>query len=312
MDRLQALRVFVQVVEQGGFARAGEALNMSNAVVSRHVSELERHLGARLLNRTTRRLSLTETGQAYLEKAREVLDMLEEADSVASADSTHARGTLRIFAPTTFGELQLSHLLPEYLHGQPDVKAEVTLSDRAVDIVQHGYDVGIFTEFQKFDSSMVVRQLGRSTVFVCASPGYVRAKGAPSTPEDLVQHTCLNYSFEELRHSWTFPPVGEPRHKVPISARVVSNNGEMLRGCALAGSGILLRPSFSLGGDLETGRLVRLLPGYDLGYLNVVMAYPSRRQASAKLRSFIDFMIARFPDPNADPWHQTAGRPGPA
>lgn len=311
MDRLQALKVFVQVAERGGFARAGTALNMSNAVVSRHVAELESHLGTRLLNRTTRRLSLTETGQAYLEKARQVLELLDEADAIASADARQARGTLRIFAPTSFGEAQLGQLLPGYLRSQPEVKVEVTLSDQAVDIVRHGYDVGIFTEFQKFDSSMVVRQLGRSEVFVCASPDYVRAHGAPAEPEDLSQHVCLNYSFEELRHSWTFPPSGPARHKVPVSAKVVSNNGELLRNCALAGSGILLRPSFVLGGDLESGRLVRLLPELDLGDLNVVMAYPSRRQASAKLRTFVDYMIARFPDPQADPWQPSSGRHPP-
>jgi DNA-binding transcriptional LysR family regulator len=303
MDRLQTIRVFVQVVEQGGFARAAVALNLSNAVVSRHIADLESHLGARLLNRTTRRLSLTETGQAYLEKARQVLEMLDEADAIASADSTLARGTLRIVAPTSFGELQLSRILPEYVRSQPNLKVEVALSDRSVDIVHHGYDVGIFTDFQKFDSSMVVRQLALSEVFVCASPEYVRRHGAPRKPEDLAHHDCLNYSFEELRHTWLFPWSGKTRHKVPVNGRVMSNNGELLRGCALAGAGVLLRPSFVLEGDLESGRLVRLLPEYQLGHLYVVMAYPSRRQVPAKLRSFVDFMIARFPDPQADPWH---------
>jgi DNA-binding transcriptional LysR family regulator len=276
---------------------------MSNAVVSRHIADLESHLGARLLNRTTRRLSLTETGQAYLDKARQILEMLDDADAIASADSKLARGTLRIFAPTSFGELQLSRILPEYMRNQPNLKVEVTLSDRAVDIVRHGYDVGIFTDFQKFDASMVVRQLALSEVFVCASPEYVRRHGAPRKPDDLVNHVCLNYSFEELRHGWSFPACDKGLRKVPVSGNVVSNNGELLRGCALAGGGVLLRPTFVLNGDLESGRLVRLLADHHLGQLSVVMAYPSRRQVPAKLRTFVDFMIARFPDPQADPWH---------
>jgi DNA-binding transcriptional LysR family regulator len=308
MDRLQTIRVFVQVVEQGGFARAGTALDMSNAVVSRHIADLESHLGARLLNRTTRRLSLTETGQAYLEKARQVLQMLDEADAIASADSKLARGTLRVFAPTTFGELQLSRILPDFIRSQPNLKIEVTLSDRSVDIVRTGYDVGIFTDFQKFDASMVVRQLAISEVFVCASPEYVRRHGAPKKPEDLANHACLNYSFEELRHAWFFPWNAKARHKVPVSGPVMSNNGELLRGFAHAGAGVLLRPTFVLDGDLDSGRLVRLLPDHRLGHLSVVMAYPSRRQVPAKLRSFVDFMVARFPDPQADPWHPAIER----
>lgn len=302
MDRLQTLRVFVNVVEHGGFARAGVVMNMANAVVSRHVADLETHLGARLLNRTTRRLSLTETGQAYLEKARQILDMFDEADAVAGADAKQAKGTLRIFAPTSFGKSQLSRMLPEYVKTHPNVKLEVTLSDRAVDIVQHGYDVGIFTDFQKFDASMVVRQLAVSEVVVCASPEYVRRHGAPQHPEDLTNHVCLNLSFEELRHGWTFRPDGKTQQKVPITSRVTSNDGDLLRDCALAGVGIMLRASFTVNDDLTSGRLVRLLPEHRIRQLNVVMAYPSRRQVPAKLRSFVDFMAAKFPAPQADPW----------
>ncbi|TFW05888.1 LysR family transcriptional regulator [Oxalobacteraceae bacterium OM1] len=302
MDRLQTLRVFVNVVEHGGFARAGLVMNMANAVVSRHIADLESHLGARLLNRTTRRLSLTETGQIYLDKARQILEMFDEADAVAGADAKQARGTLRIFAPTSFGQAQLSRILPEYMKSQPNVKVEVTLSDRAVDIVQHGYDVGIFTDFQKFDSSMVVRQLAVTEVVLCASPDYIRRHGVPKSPDDLVNHVCLNLAFEELRHGWTFRPDGKGQYKVPITSKLTSNDGDLLRECALAGVGVLLRTSFSVNDDLTSGRLVRLLPNHHLRKLNVVMAYPSRRQVPAKLRSFVDFMAARFPLPQADPW----------
>lgn len=301
MDRLQTLRVFVRVAEHGGFARAGVVLNMSNAVVSRHVADLERHLGARLINRTTRRLSLTDTGKAYLEKARQILEAFDEAGALAGADTTQARGTLKLFAPSSFGP-ELNRILPEYLRSQSGIRLDVTVSDHEVDIVRDGYDVGIFTNFQPFDASMVVRQLGVSEVVVCASPDYVRRHGAPRTPEELAQHVCLNFSHKELRHAWIFAQGGKERYRIPVGSRVVSNSGDLLRACALDGAGLLLRTSFTLNGDLESGRLVRLLPDHFLGELDVVMAYPSRRQVPARLRTFIDFMIGKFPDPREDGW----------
>ena len=304
MDRLQSMRVFAKVVEQGSFAGAGKALDISNAVVTRHVADLEEHLGTRLLNRTTRRLSLTETGHAYLERVLQILQEIEEAEAIASAQSKNPSGTLRLYSHLGFGQAQLARLLPAYAGKYPDVTLDVTLSDRSVDLVENSFDAGIFIDFQKFDSGMIARQLAVSEAVLCASSKYIQDRGMPRTVEDISRHACLNFSYEQLRHYWPVKGTDGETANVPISSKVISNNGELLRQCALAGMGIMIRPSFALGDDLAAGRLLRLLPHHELGQLTVVMVYPSRRLLSAKVRSFVDFMSQQFPRPDSDPWLQ--------
>lgn len=302
MDRLQSMRVFAKVVEQGSFARAGQALDISNAVVTRHVADLEEHLGTRLLNRTTRKLSLTETGQAYLERVLQILQEIEDAEAIASSQSKKPTGTLRIYSHLGFGQLQLARLLPAYASLYPDVTLDVSLSDRSVDLVEGRFDVGIFINFQKIDGSMIARQLGISEILLCASPDYVKKHGAPDAIEDISRHACLNFSYEQLRHHWPVKGPDGDMINIPITGRVISNNGDLLRQCGLAGMGLLIRPSFALGDDLATQRLVRLLPARHLGQLSVVMVYPSRRLLSAKVRTFVDFLSKQFPHPESDPW----------
>ena len=301
MDRLLSMRVFAKVVEQGSFARAADALDMSNTVVTRNVADLETHLGTRLLNRTTRKLSLTETGQQYLERVRQILVDIDDADAAASSARCKPSGTLRVYCHPGFGQSQLAPLLPLYAQEVPDVTLDVTLSDHTVDLVEEGFDVGIFIGLQKFDTSMIARQLASASVVLCASPDYLKRRGAPANPCDVSDHDVLNFAFEQLRHQW---PVQwkNKRLNVPITSRMVSNNGAVLRQAALAGMGIALRSSFALEDDLSSGRLVRLLKGHHLGEMAVMMVYPSRRLLSAKVRSFVEFMNARFPHPDSDPW----------
>jgi DNA-binding transcriptional LysR family regulator len=301
MDRLLSMRVFAKVVEQGSFARAAQALEMSNTVVTRNVADLETHLGTRLLNRTTRKLSLTETGQQYLGRVRQILVDIDDADAAASSARCKPSGTLRVYCHPGFGQSQLAPLLPLYAQEVPEVVLDVTLSDHSVDLVEEGFDVGIFIGLQKFDTSMIARRLASASVVLCASPGYLERRGAPANPCDLSDHDCLNFAFEQLRHQW---PVQwkNKRLNVPITSRMVSNNGAVLRQAALAGMGIALRSSFALEDDLTSGRLVRLLKGHHLGEMAVMMVYPSRRLLSAKVRSFVEFMNARFPHPDSDPW----------
>lgn len=302
MDRLQSMRVFAKVVEQGSFARAGQALDISNAVVTRHVADLEEHLGTRLLNRTTRKLSLTETGHAYLERVLQILQEIEDAEAIASSQSKNPSGTLRIYSHLAFGQQQLAQLLPLYASQYPEVTLDVTLSDRSVDLVEGRFDVGIFIDFQKFDGSMVARQLGVSEVLLCASPQYVKQHGEPRSLDEISRHPCLNFSYEQLRHHWPVLDENGATVNVPITGRVVSNNGDLLRQCALAGMGIMIRPSFALGDDLAASRLTRLLPDLHLGQMSVVLIYPSRRLLSAKVRTFVDFMAKQYPKPETDPW----------
>lgn len=301
MDRLQSMRVLVKVVEQGSFAAAAQMLAMSNAVVTRYIADLESHLGTRLLNRTTRKLSLTEHGRTYLERVRGILVEVDEAEAVVSSNAKRTTGTLRIYSHLGFGQVQLARLLPLYAQAYPDVVLDVTLSDRTVDLVEEGFDVGIFIALQRFDASMIARKLGSSEVMLCASPSYIQQHGQPQRPEDISQHQCLNFAYEQLRdHWWMDGPDGTIN--IPINSKMISNNGELLRHCALAGMGIVIRSSFVLGDDLSSGRLVRLLPGYRLGQVSVAMVYPSRHLLAAKVRSFTDFMSTRFPQPESDPW----------
>lgn len=302
MDRLQSMRVFAKVVEQGGFARAGMAMDISNAVITRHVADLESHLGTRLLNRTTRKLSLTETGQAYLERVRQILQEIDDAEAIASSQSQKPTGTLRIYSQPAFGQFQLAPLLPLYAQNYPDVLLDVMLTDRNIDLVEEGIDVGIFLgNSDKFDASMITRQLGVAEALVCASPAYLKRYGTPKLPHEISKHKCLNFSVDWLRHSW---PMRGPNGtiNIPVSNTMLSNNGDLLRQCAAAGMGVVSGPSYALRSDLESKRLVRLFPEYCLGQMPVAIVYPSRRLLAAKVRSFVDFMIAKFPHPEKDPW----------
>ena len=304
MDRLQSMRVFAKVVEHGSFARAAQALDMSNTVVTRNIADLETHLGTRLLNRTTRNLSLTETGQHYLERVKQILTDVDEADAIASSSARKASGTLRIYCQTSFGQSQLARLLPLYGEAMPDVVLDVTLADHTVDLVEEGFDVGILLGLQKFEATMIARRLALSKLVLCASPDYIKRNGAPATPYEVSDHKCLNFAFEQLRHSWPVSFDGESGAKgdIPITSRMVSNNGMVLRQAALAGMGIMVRSSMNLEDDLSSGRLVQLMRGQHLGQLSLTLVYPSRRLLSAKVRSFVDFMAEQFPRPQSDPW----------
>ena len=301
MDRLQSMRVFSKIVELGSFTRAGDVLNLSNAIVTRHLAELEQHLGTRLLHRTTRNLSLTVAGEAYLARVRQILQDIDDADEAVASDAKNPSGHLRIYSHVGFGQMQLAKLLPIYARRYPEVILEVTLSDHTIDLVENGLDVGIFLDFQKFGTNMIARQLGRSTMLLCASPAYLETHDTPDTPEDLTHHVCLNFSNEQMRNRWILKDSDNIDHSIAINSRLHSNNGEILRQCALAGMGIVVRPSYSIIDDLRSGQLVRLLPHHS-NQLSVMMVYPSRRLLSATVRSFVNFITEHFPRPEADPW----------
>ncbi|MFL9925074.1 LysR family transcriptional regulator [Herbaspirillum lusitanum] len=301
MDRLQSMRVFAKVAEQGSFVRAAENLEISNAVATRFIADLEAHLGTRLLNRSTRKLSLTEAGQAYLERVRHILPEIDDAEALVSLETKRPTGTLALYSVSGFGQTQLGKILPGYAKAYPEVVLDITLSDRPVDLVEEGMDVGFFSSLQKIDASMVVRKLGVSRAILCASAEYIEKHGAPQTPDELSSHICLNFSHEHLRHYWHLETEDGMRD-VAIISRVVSNNSTLLRDFALAGMGIVMRPSFSLGDDLRSGRLQRVLPNHRAGEIAISLAYSSRRQMSAKVRSFVDYISEMFPHPEADAW----------
>lgn len=276
-----SMRVFSEVVARGSFVGAAQALDVSNAVVTRHVAHLEETVGVRLLNRSTRRLSLTDAGQRYHEYVRRILLDLEEADAVAASASTDLTGRLRINCHIGFGQLQLARLLPLFAKEYPNVAIDIKLTSQALDLIYESYHIGIFIGLQSYSNNMVARQLGISEIMLCASPEYIKDHGKPQKPEDLSSHACINFDYDQLKHSWRLAK-GKKTIDVPITnSRIVSNNGELLRYCGLAGIGILARTTFSLGNDLASRRLVRILPDYSLGEIAVTLTYPSRRLIAA-------------------------------
>ena len=310
MDRLQSMRVFSKVVEQGSFAKAANVLDMSNAVVTRYIADLETHLGTRLLNRTTRKLSLTETGQIYLERVKQILADIDDADAVASYSAKKPSGTLRIYSVPSFGKSQLAPILPTFIKEFPEVMLDIKISAHQADLVEEGIDVGFFLDLQKIDASMIARKLSTSEILLCASPEYLKIHGQPASIEDISEHQCLNFGYDFMRDHWTIKhkqDTDQAPIEIPIHTTVVSNSADILKECALNGMGLVLGSSFALGDDLRTGRLVRLFPDYFFGSISVSMAYPSRRLLSAKVRNFVNFIVAQFPHPDTDCWMQKEG-----
>jgi DNA-binding transcriptional LysR family regulator len=299
MDRLRAFEVFVEVVRKNGFARAAEALDTSPANVTRYVSDLEAHLGARLLNRSSRKLSLTESGEALYERARTILDDVAEAEAVSSSSTLHPRGTLRINAPLSFGVLHLAPLWPQFLKRYPDIELDVALSDRVVDLVEEGYDLAIRIS-RVAANAYAARKLATSQNIVCAAPAYLRKHGKPKTPADLLAHACIGYRYSATADEWNFLDSQGQAHAVKVPCTMHTNNGDTARAAALGGAGIIWQPKFLIGDDLRAGRLVSLLPDYHMPDIDILALYPSRRHLSAKVRVMIDFLVDAFKD--VPPW----------
>ncbi|KMQ77154.1 Transcriptional regulator, LysR family [Candidatus Burkholderia pumila] len=293
MDHLQSMRVFVRVADLGSFAQAASAMDISNAVATRHVADLEGRLGTRLLNRTTRSLSLTESGQVYLERARQILDELEDVEQMVVARNHEPLGSLRIVAPVVFGPHNLALVLQKYAQRYPKVVPDVTLMDRQVDLVEEGFDVGIVIARQVKSASVVTRRLTTSCMTVCTTPEYLAKHGTPTRPEHLLEYPCLSLPSEYWGDEQVFTgPDGEVR--VRPQNVIIANNTEMLRQFALLGMGIAILPSYLIGNDMSCGQLVRLLGDFELPQVEINVAYPSRRHLSAKVRTFIDHLVDYF------------------
>ena len=296
MDRFNEMRVFNAVVEAGSFVKAAEALNLSKAAVSRLVIELEARLGVRLLHRTTRRLSLTDEGQAFHARSRDLLAELEAMEAEITSRSEAAHGLLRINAPYTFGILELAPLWSRFHERHPRVMLDVTLSDRVVDLVDEGYDLAIRIAMMP-SSSLVSRHLTDARMVLCASPTYLKRKGVPTHPSDLSAHAVAAYSYLASRDDWTFQgPEGDIL--VRTAPWIRTNNGDTCVQVALAHQAVVLQPSFLVAPHLASGALVELLPGYRSLDLGIHAVYPSRRHLPAKVRVLIDFLIEQFRDPD--------------
>jgi DNA-binding transcriptional LysR family regulator len=293
MDQLQSMRVFVKVADLGSFARAATQLDMSNAVVTRHVADLEGRLGTRLMNRTTRSLSLTEAGQVYLERAKQILEELDDAEQMVLERTQEPVGTLRLVAPVVFGIHNLGQVLTDYTARYPRVVPDVTLVDRSVDLVEEGFDVGIAIARNIRSASVVSRRLTTGSLVVCASPDYLAHHGQVEHPSILAGRACVTLNPSVSEDEYVFQgPDGETRVR-PASV-LLANNYEMLRQFALRGLGIAVLPSYLIGRDLAAGTLSPLLTDYQLAPIDIHVVYPSRRYMPAKLRTFIDHLVAHF------------------
>jgi DNA-binding transcriptional LysR family regulator len=262
-------------------------------VATRHIADLEGRLGTRLLNRTTRSLSLTESGQVYLERARQILDELEDVEQMVVARNHEPVGTLRIVAPVVFGLHNLAPVLQTYMQRFPKVVPDLTLVDRSVDLVEEGFDVGIVIAQKVRSASIVTRRLTTGCMIVCATPAYLEKHGTPMRPEELLDHACLSLPTEYWGDERVFTgPEGEVR--VRPSNVIVANNTEMLRQFALLNMGIAILPSYLIGSDATRGNLVRVLADYRLPQVEINIGYPSRRHLPAKVRTFIDHLVEHF------------------
>lgn len=296
MDRFLAVSTFAKVVELGSFARAAERIGLSTSAVSRQVSELESHLNVRLLNRTTRRLSLTEAGQSFYEHSVQLLSDLEDAEASVRATAAEPKGSLRLTCGVSFGMRYLAPALAEFGALHPDMLLDLDLSDRVVDLVEEGFDLAIRIGHIG-SQGMVSKRLGWTQIVCCASPEYVaRRSESIRTPLDLQQHECLSYTNVGMPNTWQFE--GRDGRESPVSVRIAprhrANNGQVLASLAVQGMGIVYAPDFIVAHEIRTGQLVPLLPDYRPPRSPIAAVYPSRRHLSAKVRSFVEFLAQRF------------------
>ncbi|MEZ0236962.1 MAG: LysR substrate-binding domain-containing protein [Methylophilaceae bacterium] len=301
MDRLQAMRVFTTVVETGSFARAAEQLHLSATAASRHVAELEKHLGAQLLQRSTRRLNLTEIGTNYYDRCRSILADVEEAEAQAATSESQPRGMLRISLPTSFGIQYIAPAIPEFCKRYPDLHLELSFSDRIVDLVEEGIDMAVRITGD-LKTNLVARKLAPVRMVCCASPAYLERYGTPRHPDDLRQHNCLTYSYSP--NIWEFAREGREYH-VQVKGRIGTNSGDMSRLAAVSGLGIDTLPTFLVCDELRNGKLVPVLEEYPIPPINVYAVYLPAARRAARIKAMVEHLWDILGQGNP-PWENQA------
>ena len=299
MQKLHEMAVFSRVVATGSLSSAARELGLSPALVSRRIAALEARLGVRLLHRTTRSLRLTEEGASYLDTCSRVLTEIAEADAAVGAGRVEPQGALKVAIPASFGNRHIAPLIPAFAARYPKVQLALSLSDRAVNIIEEGFDLAIRIAHLE-DSSLAARKLAPNRRVVCASPAYLDRHGTPRTPQDLARHNCLTTSDFAMTWDYTGPD-GKPG-SVRVAGRYACDNWEVLREWALAGLGVALKSTWDVRRHLEDGSLVPLCPGYTFGTdVAIYAVYPHRRFLPAKTRAFIEFLAESFgPEPYWD------------
>ena len=295
MDSLTDIAVFVQVVESGSFTAAADRLSLSKSVISKYITRLEDRLGARLLNRTTRRLSLTEVGRAFYERSERGLQEIAEAEAEVSRLQGEPRGTLRINAPMSFGVLHIAPVLPKFLERYPQLRVDMNLDDRKIDVIEGGFDVSIRISDME-DSSLVARRIGPCHHVIVASPAYLKRYGVPHTPQDLEHHNVITYQYQDSASEWEFRLPGEKPTMVSVSGSIQMNNSLALREALLNDAGITRTPTFVVGRDIQAGSLQPVLTNYTLPEVSIYVVFAQRKHLSPKVRAFVEFMCSCISD----------------
>lgn len=304
MESLASVRVFLAVARHSGFSAAAEELDLSKAACSKHVARLEAGLGVRLLNRSTRSVSLTEAGTAYRDRMREILAEIEETESAVAQLNTEPRGLLRVMAPTSYGSFHLARAVTDFQARYPDVSVELQLADRRADLVEEAVDLAIHVG-ELEDSNCVARTLARVRVVVCGSKEYLERAGTPETPADLAQHNCLVYSVRHPVGAWDFTENGRARQR-HVAGNFRASAGEALRVAATQGCGLVQLPTYMVGLDIQAGRLQPVLESFEPPPRPITALFLHRRYLSAKVRAFVEFLQYRYqPEPY---WERWAGR----
>lgn len=303
MDKLTSMIVFTKVAKAGSFAAAAKELDLSRAMATKHVMQLENSLGIRLLNRTTRNLSLTEVGVVYLERCLQILDDIEETELAVTRLQTEPRGTLKVNAAPFFGAYHLAPAIAAYNQVYPDVNVELVLQSGYVDLIEEGFDLAIHLD-DLHDSSLIARKLGGSQRVVCGAPSYFKNRSVPETPNDLKLHNCLVNSSMPPRDQWQFIESESGKTTVvKVAGTMEANVADALRMAAISGLGLVLLPTYMVGQDLRKGRLQAVLTDFIPSPLEIHAVYPHRKHLSAKVRTFVDFLHERFhPTPYWEDW----------
>lgn len=290
MDILNAMSVYVAVVELGSFVRAAETLGVSGAAVSRQIAALEDQVGVRLLNRTTRRLSVTDAGQDYFNRSKQILSDVAEAEAVAGESAVQPTGVLRISAPLSFGVNRLSRWLPSFMAAHPRLKLDLDLTDRQVDLATDGIDVAVRIAVRPATTNLIARRISSVHRVVCAAPDYLARRGCPQVPADLTQHDTLCFSYLTTGDMWSFHTTAGQQAEVRLRPSAHASSGDMLCELAVGGAGIINEPDFMVARHIASGRLTPILTDWHSESFNVYALYLSRKFLSAKVRVFIDHL----------------------
>lgn len=293
MDILNAMKLYCHIVDYGQLSIAADKLELSKGAVSKQLAKLEDHLGGRLLNRTTRRLTTTEAGLVFYEHAKQILELVTEAESAVTGLTSEPNGILKINAPMSFGVNYLGELLAKYQQKYPKVKINLTLHDRQIDLVEEGYDLVLRIASLK-DSSLIARKLAPCNFAICASPEYLKKHGVPKQPSDLKKHNCLLYSYSDSIKTWLLINKQGDKEFVHVDGSFITNNGNLIANALINGMGIAMLPTFIVGDSIRKDEAVTILDDWCNKTEDISLVYPSSKHLSAKVRAFVDLAVEHF------------------